>query len=139
MGHSWHSLRGMALLLIIVGCSSPSPPDINFITQRRSGVGMDALLEGKLTLKEACLYINHDGSNYAAVWPYSYSSSKDGEGVTILNAERQVVAQVGDTIRVGGGAVPHPTDEVFAQNYIADAQCSGNYWIVNGDVEVIAP
>lgn len=142
MRYRWLTLQGAALLLFVGGCSSPSAADINFITQKPSdGPQMLALLEGKLILSERCLRIESSGGgeSHAAIWPVGYSFSADEAGVHIISASTQVVARVGNTIRVGGGEVPHPSDEAFAQGYLGDSQCPGTYWIVSDDVEIIAP
>lgn len=140
------------LLVTTVGCTSAElsggPQDnqvqnsVHFLKQKPSDApDMEALLEGKLVLSEMCLYIRSEDvdSTYAAIWPFEFSLHMQGDSIQILNGNENVVAQVGDQIRVSGGeAILSP--EQFEQNVIGTAtQCTAPYWRVNNDVEVVAP
>ncbi len=138
-------LQVAGLSVLMAGCMSAAPEaeeGIYFLQQRETDAPqMLALLEGELTLTEGCLRIqsNYGDESYAAIWPFEFSFDSSGDSIDILNGERQVVAQVGNQIRVSGGEVPSLSKEEFEASFTGTFGCSGRYWIVNSDVEVITP
>lgn len=133
---------------IVAGCMNIEPSntqaqnEVHFLRQKdTNGPQMLALMEGKLALTGGCLRIeeNYGEESYAAIWPFEFSFEVQNGDVEILNGEGQVVAQVGDQIRVSGGEIPSLSKETFDENFIGAFQCSGRYWIVNSDVEAITP
>ena len=83
-------------------------------------------------LSEGCLHIQSEDGNstYAAIWPFEFGVSVQGSSVSILDEKGQVVAQVGDQIRVGGGEVRIMPQEEFERNHLGTFQGSGLYWLV---------
>jgi hypothetical protein len=136
-------LQVAGLSAILAGCVGTQPGQaVHFLRQKDTdGPQMLALMEGRLALTEGCLRIqsSYGEESYAAIWPFEFSFSKNGGNVHILNGEGQVVAQVGDQIRVSGGEIPGLSEEEFEENFIGTFECSGRYWIVNSGVEAITP
>lgn len=91
---------------------------------------MDALLVGKLTSVKGCLRVqDDDNNNYLLIWPQGFSLNIDGESIQIKDNTGQLIVQVGDNVKVGGGEIP--TEQI--ENYVAQTlpnDCSGPYWIV---------
>lgn len=118
------------------------PGEIYFLRQRETdGPQMQALMEGKLALTKGCLRIEsgYGEQSHVAIWPFEFGFRESGGSVHILNGEGQVVAQIGDRIRGGGGEIPRLSEEELEENFIGTFQCSGRYWVVNSDVAVIVP
>ena len=138
----------MGLSVAVAGCMSAKPEsgpqnDIHFLRQKPSDApDMTALFEGRLVLSERCLYIWSDDvdSSYAAIWPFEFSLTVQGDDIQILNGDKEVVARVGDRIRMSGGEIPQLPLKDFEENFIGTAtQCTAPYWIINNGVEVVAP
>jgi len=68
---------------------------------------MLALLPGTLVVdKDGYLRVNVTKDLQAlAIWPYGYSLKIEGEEFQIINDKGQIVAKVGDTVKLGGGFV----------------------------------
>ncbi len=142
----------IALSATLAGCMSAKPSSglqddhaqdsIYFLRQKPSDApSLLAPLEGKLVLSKACLRIQSSdgGAGYTALWPFEFSLAVQSGNVQILNGNKNVVAQVGDQIRVSGGEA-NISPEEFEENVIGTAtQCTAPYWRVNNDVEVVAP
>jgi hypothetical protein len=58
------------------------------------------------------------GTEYLVIWPYGYSVNVEDGEIQILDESGQVVARVGDYIRLGGGE----TDKIVVEeNYIGES------------------
>ncbi len=129
----------VAGLALLTGCAGDQANDeINFLRAKLSDApDMTGLTEGRLELREGCLYIQDDDttSSHAAVWPLEFSLTVEGDSSQILNRDKEVVAQVGDQVLVGGGEVRIMSQEEFDRNYLGTLQCSGPYWLVTEVVE----
>jgi hypothetical protein len=66
------------------------------------GYGMEALIEGPLTMAKGCLLVGE----FPVVWPYG--TTWDAEGQTVRLSDAQVVA-LGDRVS-GGGGYPYLSD-----------------------------
>lgn len=86
---------------------------------------------GKLVLEDDCLLLKPViGDSHVLVWPYGYSIETVGGEIQIIDDGGNVVASVGDTIKVGGGEISAETaEEVIGQPLPDD--CVGPYWIVS--------
>jgi hypothetical protein len=114
--------RGLLAMLVvvtplIVGCTAIGVPQSGpLATYPRPDFGMDALLEGTLTVRDDCVAIaRSDGAITVPVFPSGDASWTDG-----VLSWRDGTFGEGDPISVGGGlAGPH-----IASSYIP-AGCSG--------------
>lgn len=112
---------------------------------------MEALAEGQLSLVAGCLRIVVPGEQapgFLILWPPATTIRVAGAGVVeVLDASQQVVARVGETIRLGGGAMENPEVMKFWEAQITGLpleSCPGPYWVAGAlvplpAVEPIAP
>ncbi len=118
----------LALVLVPIGCTVTS--EILFPTQR-DGLGqMDALLQGELELDDGWLGAESNNSSYVLIWPYGFSVRGEGKEIQVLDGEGDVVAVVGDAIKVGGGEATLEIVEMYTGNVFPDGM-AGPYWIVS--------
>lgn len=142
MRAAWKSFVTVGLgLVALTGCvGGQVDEEINFLRQRPSDApDMEALYGGRLVLSERCLHLqNEDGKlTHTAIWPFEFSLTEAGGSVQILSGDKEVVAQVGDQVLVGGGEIPPRSQEEFEQSFLGPFQCSGPYWLVTEVVEAM--
>jgi hypothetical protein len=108
-------------------------PTLHFPRLRmRSATFMEALLEGTLVLRDGCLRIRDgDGDDgYLIIWQVDYYVNNSAGTIEILDKSGQVVARVGEVIRMGGGEVPM-TDGLQQQlREPLPGECQGPYWLM---------
>jgi hypothetical protein len=97
----------------------------------------DALFEGKLVLDNSNLRLKPSwgkgdvwGKGDLLVWPYGYSLRIKGKQIQIIDNDGQLVARVGDKIKVGGGEVAAEIVEKYIGQQLPD-DCTGPYWLVS--------
>ena len=92
---------------------------------------MQALLFGELVFEEGSLRVNDaDGvPSHLLIWPPDFTLSTENDGIQILNGGGEVVARVGDQLRISGGAVAGP-----AYSELVPDEYPGPYWIVGDEV-----
>lgn len=135
----------IAVSLAVTACSNKSTtasasdptPTIFFPKQKAVNgerVTMEALLIGELVVVEGCLRVNssYSDTSYLLVWPPDFTLSTENDAIQILDGAGQVVARVGEAVRIGGGEVPAWVAPAHAERPLPD-DCPGPYWIV-GDV-----
>jgi hypothetical protein len=99
----------------------------------------DALLIGKLVLYDyqRCPRVTSDSglTDYLLLWPPDYGARVENGEVEIVDGSRQVVARVGEEVRLGGGAIPVDwNSEKYRQlRYELPGDCHGPYWIVENE------
>ena len=100
------------------------------------GARMEALVEGKLMRVEGCLRIglaDTPDESFLVLWPASVSLLVAPDGrIEVLDSDGRVVGRVGETIRLGGGAMEDPASVGFwhAQiSYMPIMGCPGPYWV----------
>ena len=112
---------------------TPPVPTIHFPQLRtRSATFMEALLVGKLIVKDGCLRVSASEGDrgHLIIWQPDYFLNSN-EGVTeILDRNGQVVARVGEEIRIGGGEVPLAEDLQQQLREPLPEQCEGPYWLM---------
>lgn len=110
----------------------PEGQTIYFPKQAPTNAYMEALFEGMLMLdKSGCLRAGVEGSEGSLmIWHHDFELRVTAESIEILNGAGQVVARVGEAIRMGGGeggaTINIPGMPINA--------CRGPYWIL-GDIE----
>jgi len=108
--------------------STPAP----FFPVQRGGLDqMTALAEGKLVLDNGYLRLKgFFGEGESLVWPYGFSLRTEGKEIQVIDSDGQLVARVGERIKVGGGEVPAEIVEKYIGQPLPD-NCTGPYWIVS--------
>ena len=136
----------------VVECekASTSEPTIFFPQgQEETGDGvrvvMQALLFGELVVVDGCLRLkeSHGDASHLLIWPPDFTLSIENNAIQILNGAGQVVARVGDELRISGGEVPAAVAPAFP-GLPSSGQCPprfsivggepGGYWIVGDEV-----
>ena len=81
-------------------------------TPRGSGETELALLIGELTLEGDCLRVraDSDGASYFVVWPPGFIPHIEDGVVHVRNGGGQLIARVGDRLRMGGGYSTAPSE-----------------------------
>jgi hypothetical protein len=107
-----------------------SQPVVMFPTAKKPhNESMQALLSGKLVLNGRCLMV---GENLL-IWPYGFTMKANGSNIKIYGAKNIFIAQVGDSIELGGGQVNEtPLLKTQLAGYTPGI-CSDTLWII-GDV-----
>lgn len=122
----------VALLLVPVGCTVTT--EVYFPTQKSGLDQMDALLQGNLELDDGWLQAEAGNSSYVLIWPYGFTVRGEGKEIQVIDGEGQVVAIVGEAIKVGGGEATLETVEQYTGNAFPD-ELAGPYWIVSEVVD----
>ncbi|GAA4375624.1 hypothetical protein [Nocardioides caricicola] len=72
--------------------------------------GDGALIQGVLRMDDDyCVYLEGADRDTYVVWPAGWRATRDGELLTLYDADLSVVARDGDTITAGGGYQPVAT------------------------------
>lgn len=115
--------------------SSSSPlPTFFPVLKEPETVYPDALAWGTLVLENNSLRLKpHSliGESSLLIWPYGYTLNINEDEIHVVDNHGQVVASLGDSIKVGGG---HTTLEVV-EKYIGEPlpdNFTGPYWLVSG-------
>ena len=109
------------------------------------GISLSALGGGKLVVKDRCIYMAPNGGGGLVVWPYGYSLRREDGEILVSNGRDEVVAKVGDEVRMGGGqitqqeagATPEAARRAFEEKRrelgVPD-RCRGPLWVSSGVV-----
>jgi hypothetical protein len=103
---------------------------------------MGALIDGLLIEVNGCLRVNDDNyiEGFLIVWPYDTDIEIAGENVDLLNSNGQVVARVGEALRIAGVAMESPPSMARYDDLIPGLPidgCPGPYWVA-GELETLA-
>ena len=110
-----------------------------------SEMSPQALGGGRLVVRDRCIHMAPDGGGGVVVWPYGYSLRREGGEVVVLNGRDEVVASVGEEVRMGGGQITReeagPTPEAASRAFeekrgelgVPD-RCRGPLWVSSGVV-----
>lgn len=135
----------LASLLIATGCgdrsfsASTSDSKVFFPQLAPSWIlssegSPSALLEGKLVLVNGCLRANETPgeTSYLVVWPSNVVLDTKVNPIRILNKKTgQLVAQVGNQVRLGGGEVQLGAQIMKRLQYPLPGTCPGPYWLAS--------
>ena len=108
-------------------------PTIHFPQLRtRSATFMEALLVGKLIVKDGCLRVSASERDrgHLIIWQPDYFLNSNEGVIEILDRNGQVVARVGEEIRMGGGEVPLTANLKRQLREPLPEQCEGPYWLM---------
>jgi len=95
-------------------------------------------ISGKLVAYDyrRCLHLQTDWGpgEVMLLWPADWSARVDGETIVVLDGTGQVVARMGDEVRLRGRAIPHDADVAVYRQLIAElpGDCVGASWLVDG-------
>jgi len=102
-------------------------------------VSMDGLAQGTLVASDSCIRLKGENSDISlmVVWPPDYKYSIEEGIINILNGKDEIVAKVGDKVKISGGGV-----EIFSflPKYIQDqmpSTCTPPYWIMGDEIYLI--
>lgn len=116
---------------------------IYFLTERvAGGDDLTALFSrSKIVMDKGCIRIESVSgeTSYAVVWPSGFDYRRINGTVHILNSKNQIVAKVGDYIRVSGGEVPRLSLRHVKQSVPGRIQCIEPFWMATNDIVVIDP
>lgn len=114
----------------------PEGEMIYFPRQAPTNVYMDALLEGTLILDpDGCLRIAGDsGDPILILWHHNFSLNFVEETIEVLNGDGQVVARVGEPVRMGGGETSASTVPG-----LPGGVCEGPFWALGDIVKAEIP
>jgi hypothetical protein len=117
----------LVLVLVPVGCTVTV--EVFFPMQQSGFDQMDALLQGNLELDDDWLRVESASSSYVLIWPPGFSV-RGGDEIEVLDGDGQVVAVVGEAIKVGGGEATAETAEQYIGKLLPD-DLAGPFWIVS--------
>ena len=104
-------------------------PTVHFPQLRtRSAAFMEALLQGKLAVTEGCLRVIGSGGSHMVIWQPDYFVNNNEGVIEILDRNGEVVARVGEEIRIGGGEVPLTEELKQLLREPLPERCGGPYW-----------
>ena len=133
------SILIISLLMVMVSCAKESDvdsSDLPFFPQQKQvpNAYMDALLVGKLVLMNGCLRVNtNEGTSPLIIWPYGFSLRENANTIEILDGSGQLVVQVGDDVRVGGGEIQGEHLKEY-DGQLFPKECSGPYWLASNEI-----
>jgi hypothetical protein len=92
--------------------------------------GMDALLQGRLVAEEGCLRVRtFENESYLVIWQPDYFLNDNHGQIEILDRDGEVVARLGEEIRMGGGGASGPEFDAYLGKAIP-SRCAGPYWLM---------
>ena len=104
-------------------------PTVHFPQLRtRSAAFMEALLQGKLAVRAGCLRVIGSGGGHLVIWQPDYFVNNNDGVIEILDRNGEVVARVGEEIRIGGGEVALTEKLKQLLREPLPKQCRGPYW-----------
>lgn len=114
----------------------PDGSTLRFPRQPETDEHMAALLEGNLILDKGCLRATTEGyeeSGFLVIWPAEATPRVSSDGtIEVLDGNGEIVAQVGESISIGGGAMESDDSMRFWDEQIEGLPiggCPGPYWI----------
>lgn len=100
---------------------------------------MTSEISGTLVLVDGCIrvYDAETETSWLLIWPPTFSLNAENNSIQILDGQDNVVARVGDSVRIDGGEIWSPSyfSETMQPNLPAD--CPSPYWIVGDEVNAI--
>jgi hypothetical protein len=104
---------------------------------------MEALVRGTLVLVDNCIRLQYQADevdiDYLLIWPPDFYISNENGAVNILDENKNIVASIGDKVKMGGGEI-HLLSllDKFIQEQVPP-QCPGLYWIVGEGFTRVSP
>ena len=91
-----------------------------------------ALIEGRLDVKDGCLWIvDASGTRYLAIWPSGWRVTSVGGRIHVVNAEGRLIVADGDSVAGGGGETVTADNAHRLMGQTEPAACRTNsFWLV---------
>jgi len=97
---------------------------------------MEALIHGILVFFDNCVRVDSDfaHTSYLLIWPPDFNVTIENGKINILNGNGEIVAHIGDRVRISGGEVPSLAmlDKSTQEQMLR--QCAGPYWIMGDEI-----
>ena len=138
------------LVIVAVGCNTdtdtppdptmkPVQPEVAFLQAgdfEGETTSMSSELIGKLVIVNGCIRIDRldDNTSYLPVWPSTFKLKPSYDKILIVNGEDEVMANVGDHLRLSGGVIPSLSQQLQAN---LPEDCPGPYWSVGNEITII--
>jgi hypothetical protein len=125
--------------ILTVACNdNSSSPHLFFpVLSEPESVYPDALARGRLVRDHNCLCLKRFyffGKGSLLIWPYGYSLEIQNEKISVVDNNGQVIAHVGDWLKVGGGEIPKEIVEKYIGKPLSD-NYTGPYWLAAGVIK----
>lgn len=125
-------LAASCALFVLAACQSPSSvtfqgSTVQFFTWDRGSFHETALILGRLTLEDGCLFTAAAGSRRLLIWPRGWNAVERGGALVIQGDGHEL--RVGDDLHLGGG----DHDRAFAEQITGrtiPAACRTNEYVV---------
>jgi hypothetical protein len=118
------------------GSTSPTVAYFPVLKEHQQQLPLFSTVEGELTLEGGCVHLKPvRGEDTVPIWPVDFSFMVEDREIRIVDDAGQVVATVGDMIKVGGGEV---RDRGIVEKLTGDLPpetCKGPFWLVSRVVE----
>ncbi len=100
---------------------------------------MTAEIFGTLVVVDDCIRVNDNesGTSYLLVWPPDFTLITDNDTIQILNGDDEVVARVGDKVRIDGGEIKSLSFFNESMQKKLPPNCLAPYWIVGYEVNTL--
>lgn len=103
-------------------------PSVHFPQLKTASASyMQALLTGKLTLKDGYLRVHDE----LIIWQPDYFVHNNEGTIEILDRDGKVVGRVGEEIYMGGGEIPMPPEDKFLKEPLPP-DIEGPFWLQGG-------
>jgi hypothetical protein len=133
-------LSGALLILLLMGGCNENPSVANLffpVTQAPASQHMDSLATGKLVAEGNILGVKSGwffDKGDVLIWPYGYSLGTQNARICVIDSEGQVVAKVGDSIKLGGGEISRElAEEQIGRPLPSDI--SGSFWLIGSVIK----
>jgi hypothetical protein len=121
----------LLIVLVLVPVACTVTVEVFFPVQKSSDLDqMTADFNGNLELDEDWLRVETASSSYVLIWPYGFSVRGGEDEIQVLDGDGQVVAIVGEVIKVGGGEATEEIAEKYIGKLLPD-DLEGPFWIVS--------
>jgi hypothetical protein len=125
--------------IVTVACDdNPSSHPLFFpVLNEPESIYPNALARGRLVLDHNCLRLKRFyffGKGSLLIWPYGYSVETQNKKISVVDNNGEVIARVGDWLKVGGGEIPKEIVEKYIGKPLSD-NYTGPYWLAAGVIK----
>lgn len=127
---------------VLLEASAADGRTIYLPKQPPTAESMAALMEGELIEVNGCLRATDESyrEGFLILWPYDSDIRVSDNTIEVLNGAGQIVARVGEPLRLGGGAMESAASMAGFDELIPGlplTNCPGPYWVA-GELETLA-
>jgi hypothetical protein len=130
-----------ALGAIVVACGLVPPGDPGarygvFFPQHERDFTPAALVQGRLEVRDGCLWIAGEGPPEVAIWPRNYQLRMTDNRLEIIDERGRVLARDGDMVRANGATLTEQRAKEVSGR-VAPASCRANdRYVIVGALEL---